>query len=58
MGPLFTSLLLAVGVAAWVFVKLQDKTGHGNSKNAVVGAGMSGSVLFIVMYLTLRLFWS
>ena len=57
MGPFLTSLLLSVGAATWVYTKLQQRTGYGNSRNAIIGATLVGLLLFSVVYLTLRLFW-
>lgn len=57
MGPFLTSLLLSVGAATWVYTKLQQRTGYGNSRNAIIGAALMGLLLFSVVYLTLRLFW-
>lgn len=57
MGPFITSLMLAVGVATWIFSKLQQRTGYGNSRNALIGAVFIGLVIFGTVYLTLRLFW-
>lgn len=57
MGPLFTASLLAIGTGTWIFTKLQNKTGYGNSQSAIVGAVVSGLLVFLVVYLTLRLFW-
>lgn len=58
MGPLFTASLLAIGGGVWIFTKLQDRTGNGNSRGALLGAGLAGFGIFLVIYLSLRLFWS
>jgi hypothetical protein len=58
MGPFFTSSLLAIGAGVWVFTKLQNRTGYGNSRGAILGAVVTGLGIFLVVYLTLRLFWS
>lgn len=56
MGPFLTSLFVAVGAGTWIYTRLQQRTGYGNSQNAIVGAGLAAAGLFLVMYLTLRLF--
>ena len=58
MGPFWTSLLLAVGAGTWIFTKLQNKTGYGNSRSAWLGASISALGIFTVVYLTLRMLWS
>lgn len=58
MGPFFTAFLLAVGGGTWTYTKLQQHTGYGNSKNAVIGAAVAALGLFLFVYLSLRLFWS
>lgn len=57
MGPFLTSLFLAIGTSVWIFSKLQQNTGNGNSRNALIGATVVGIVLYGVVYVTLRLFW-
>ncbi len=56
MGPFFTALLLAAGGGTWVYSRLQQTTGYGNSRSAVIGAGVSAVGIFLVTYLTARLF--
>lgn len=57
MGPFFTALFLAVGAGAWVFVRFQNRTGYGNNTPAIVGTAVTSLLLFVTVYLTLRLFW-
>ena len=54
MSPVFVALLLAIGVATWVYTKLQQRTGYGNSKDAFKGAAIAGGIAFVVL-LTLGL---
>jgi len=56
MGPFLTSLLIALGSATWIYSRLQQHTGYGNSRNAIVGAVLSALGIFMVLYLTARLF--
>ena len=58
MGPFFTAFLLAVGGGTWLYTRLQQRTGYGNSKNAVIGAAIAAFGIFLFVYLSLRLFWS
>ena len=55
MGPLFVAALFAIGAATWVYTKLQQQTGYGNSQNALIGAGVVGVVLFITMFATAKM---
>ena len=56
MGPFFTSLFVSVGAGTWIYSRLQQHTGYGNSRSAIVGAGLSALGIFVVIYLTARLF--
>lgn len=58
MGPFFTAFLLAVGGGTWTYTKLQQRTGYGNSKNAIIGAVVAAFAIFLLMYLSLHLFWA
>jgi hypothetical protein len=49
MSPVFVALLFAVGVATWVYTKLQQRTGYGNSKDAFKGAAIAGGIAFVVL---------
>lgn len=49
MGPLLTSFLFAVGVAAWVYNKSQLRNG-GLSQQSAIAAGVVGIVALIVFY--------
>ncbi|QQS18986.1 hypothetical protein IPL68_02950 [Candidatus Saccharibacteria bacterium] len=49
MSPVFVALLFAVGVGTWVYTKLQQRTGYGNSKDALKGAAIAGGIAFVVL---------
>lgn len=49
MSAFLTALLLALGAGTWIYTKLQNKTGYGNSKSAFMGALVSGIVIFVVV---------
>ncbi|HSX53055.1 MAG TPA: hypothetical protein VLF90_01650 [Patescibacteria group bacterium] len=53
-SPLIISLLLSLGVSAWLYSKFARRSGGGNTKPAIIGAAISGLVLFIILYLTLN----
>ena len=55
MGPFFTAFLLAVGGGTWVYSRLQQTTGYGNSRNAIIGAVISALGIFVVTYVTANL---
>ena len=50
MSPLLVALFFAVGVSAWVYTKLQRRTGYGNSGAAIKGAAVAGVIAFIVLF--------
>jgi len=56
MGPFLTSLFVALGGGTWIYTRLQQHTGYGNSRSAIVGATLSALGIFAVLYLTARLF--
>ncbi len=49
MSPVLVALLFSVGVGTWVYTKLQQRTGYGNSKAALKGAAVAGGIAFVVM---------
>ncbi len=55
IGPFITALLLAIGGGTWVYSQLQQRTGYGNSRNAVTGAAISALIIFLITYVTARL---
>lgn len=58
MGPFLTALFLSVGAGTWIFLKLQQRTGYGNVRSALKGAGISAAIIFIIAYMVVRMFWS
>jgi hypothetical protein len=54
MNAFFVALLFSIGTATWVYTKLQQRTGYGNSKAAFKGAAVAGGMAFIV-FLTIGL---
>jgi Co/Zn/Cd efflux system component len=52
MSAFITALLLALGAGTWIYTKLQQRTGYGNSKSALQGAAVSGVLIFIVTFVT------
>lgn len=56
MTPFLIAFFIALGAGAWIFTKLQDKTGYGNARTAWLGTVISVAAIFFVVYLTLRLF--
>lgn len=49
MGPLLTSFLFAIGVAAWVYNMAQKRSG-GLAQQSAIAAGVVGVVALIVFY--------
>ena len=47
---LLVSFLVALGVATWIFTKLQQRTGYGNSTNAYIGGGVVFIIVFIILF--------
>lgn len=54
MNPILVALLFALGAGTWVYTKLQQRTGYGNSKAALKGALVAGGIAFVI-FLTLGL---
>lgn len=52
MNNALVSFLLGIGFAGWVYAKIYRSTG-GNTKSALVVAGASGFVAFILMMIIL-----
>lgn len=55
MGAFLTAFLVSVGAGVWIFTKLQQRTGYGNNKNAIIGAVSATIAIFVVAYITFRL---
>lgn len=56
MSAALLALLIAGGGSVWIYTKLQNHTGYGNSKNAVIGALVTFAVGFIVIFTLARMF--
>ena len=56
MGPFLTSLVIAIGGGTWIYSRLQQRTGYGNNRSAIIGAALAAVGIFTVLYLTMRLF--
>ncbi|MGB4800322.1 MAG: hypothetical protein WBP03_02295 [Candidatus Saccharimonadales bacterium] len=50
MGPLMIAFLCAVGGSTWVYTKLQQRSGYGNTASVAKGTAVAGAVIFIVVY--------
>ena len=54
MKAFLVALLFSLGAATWVYTKLQQRTGYGNSAAAIKGALTAGAIAFVI-FLTLGL---
>jgi hypothetical protein len=50
MSALFIALIFSVGASVWIYNKLQDRTGYGNSAAALKGAVVSFVLIFAVVF--------
>lgn len=50
MGPFMVALLCSIGASTWVYTKLQQRTGYGNTSSALKGTLAVGILVFIVTY--------
>lgn len=50
MSAFIIALLAAIGGGTWVFTRLQNKTGYGNSKTALTGSAIAGLGIFIFVF--------
>jgi len=44
------ALLVSLGGATWVYTKLQNKTGYGNNRSAIIGSAVVFVIAFIVVF--------
>lgn len=44
------ALIASASASVWVFKKLQNRTGYGNSKNAMIGAAVVLGFGFVVVF--------
>lgn len=54
MSALLIAFLFAAGGATWIYNKMYSRTG-GNTQNALIIAGVSGGLLFLVMLIILSI---
>ncbi|HSX06225.1 MAG TPA: hypothetical protein VLG92_00705 [Candidatus Saccharimonadia bacterium] len=50
MSAAVMALIVSVGLSGWVFAKLHSRTGYGNSRAALTGAGVTFALTFIVVF--------
>lgn len=50
MMPFYVALVFAIGVGAWSYTKLQQRTGYGNSTAALKGAAVVAIISFVVVF--------
>lgn len=55
MNAALLSLLIAGSSSVWIYTKLQNHTGYGNSKNAAKGAAVAFVIGFIVVFSIARM---
>jgi len=44
------AFIVALSTSVWVFTKLQNKTGYGNSQSAITGSAVVFVITFIVVF--------
>ena len=49
MSKSIIAFLFAISLGVWLYNRLMRTTG-GNTKNSVIGAAVSGVLIFVVMY--------
>lgn len=49
------AFLFSLGAGTWVYVKMYSHTGRGNGRPALIGAGATFVLGFIVLYTMLRM---
>lgn len=50
MSAVLLAFMLSVGASVWVFTKLQNRSGYGNAKTALIGTAVAFVLLFIVVF--------
>lgn len=50
MSAALVALLVSLGGATWVYTKLQNKTGYGNNRSAIIGSAVVFVIAFIVVF--------
>jgi Co/Zn/Cd efflux system component len=51
MSSWLIALMFSIGASTWIFSKLQQRTGYGNNQSALIGAAVSGVIIFIITYI-------
>jgi biotin transporter BioY len=49
MSPFLVSFIFSIGVCAWLYTKLQNKSGN-NTEQTVIAVAVIGAVLFLISY--------
>ena len=55
MSAALVALIVSLSASVWTFTRLQDRTGRGNNRNAVIGATAVFILGFIVIFTLVRL---
>ena len=50
MSTALLALLVAGATGVWIYTKLNERTGYGNSSSAIRGAAVSALIIFIVVF--------
>ncbi len=50
MNAFVVALLLSIGASTWVYTKLQQRTGYGNTNSALKGTLVTGAIVFVVAF--------
>ncbi len=50
MSAFLLALLISVCSGVWIFTKMNQTTGYGNSGNAIKGAAAAGVGIFVVVF--------
>lgn len=54
MSAFILSLVFACAAGGWLFTKLQQNTGYGNSSSAIKGAAIATALIFIFAFTVCR----
>lgn len=50
MSAALLAFMFGIGASVWIFTKLQNKTGYGNQKNAIIGSAVAFVLIFLVVF--------
>ena len=56
MSTFIIALFLSIGTGTWLYTKFARTSGGGNTKSALIGAGVTTLILFIIIFFTLSVF--